>query len=210
MGDWLDTGAAFGGNVRTVLDADSSARIRAGDLGRAVRRGRGIGTCSSSIRTGSSRTRTARRCDPIASRSADGAAVRGTRSTARIRQRRSHLEHVFRTMRERMGLHLLQARRQLLGRDARRTVPRRARDARRGVPPRHAGDRSRRRRQLPPRLQSSDLAVARPDPRIAQLERHQAHLGSHQDDRRVRTCSATGRTDGCGGTIRMRLCWRAS
>ena len=37
----------------------------------------------------------------------------------------------------RMGLHLLQARRQLLGRDARRTVPRRARDTRRGLPPRH-------------------------------------------------------------------------
>ena len=28
-----------------------------------------------------------------------------------------------------------------------------------------------------PRLQSSDLAVVRPDPRLAQLGRHQAHVG---------------------------------
>ena len=39
-----------------------------------------------------------------------------------------------------VGLHLLQAGRELLGRDARRPVPRSARDAHRGVPPRHAGD----------------------------------------------------------------------
>ena len=46
-------------------------------------------TCSSSIPTGSSRTRTARRCAPTASRSAAGGAVRGTRSTARIPKCRS-------------------------------------------------------------------------------------------------------------------------
>ena len=50
MGDWLETGAAFGGDVRTVLDEISEAWFQAGDLGRAVRRGRTVARLPSSTR----------------------------------------------------------------------------------------------------------------------------------------------------------------
>ena len=41
MGDWLETGPAFGGSVQAVLEGYPGAWIRAGDLGRSIhRRGR--------------------------------------------------------------------------------------------------------------------------------------------------------------------------
>ena len=103
MGDWLDTGAAFGGNVRTVLGGYPSARIRAGDLGRAVRRRGGIGISSSSI-------------PDWFIKDADGAPLRSDRVTFGGWRRgpwyaldgthpevQSHLERVFRTMRNEWG-----------------------------------------------------------------------------------------------------------
>ena len=89
MGDWLETGAAFGGNVRTVLDADPTRGIRAGDLGRAVRRRREIGAVPAA--PGLVRQRRRRRAAAIGSRHVRRLASRSVvrRSTARIRKCRS-------------------------------------------------------------------------------------------------------------------------
>src|SRR5262245_5955638 len=83
----------------------------------------------------------------------------------------------------RMGLYVFQTRRQFLGRNSRRTLSRRQSHGHLSLPPRYAGYLARRRRQLHPRMQSSDLAIVRCDPRFAQFERHQAELGSHYDNR---------------------------
>ena len=116
-----------------------------------------------------------------------------------------HLETVFRTMRQDWGVHLLQARRELLGRDARRassTTPTatRVEAYRRGMEAvlRGAGD------GFILGCNHPIWALARPDPRLAQLERHQARLGALRARPPARTSAATGRTAASGGTTRMR------
>ncbi len=164
-------------------------------------------TSSSSTATGSSRTPTARRCDPIASRSAAGAAVRGTSldGTHPEVQRALRAACSGRCAQE-WGCTYFKLDANFWGaihggrfHDPRAT---RIEAYRRGMQAilRGAGD-------------SFILGCNHPiwpslglDPRIAQLERHQAHVGSHRRRPRGRTCCATGRTGGCGGTIRTRSC----
>ena len=176
MGDWLETGAAFGGDVQSVLE-----EIRERGFEPAIWVAPFIAENSSHVFQAASRlVHQGRRRHAAAVGQRD---VRRLAARAVVRARRhapggaAHLEHVFRTMRARVGLHLLQARRELLGRDARRPLPRPEGDAHRGVSARHGGDPARRGRRLHSRLQPSDLAVVRADPRIAQLERHQARRG---------------------------------
>ena len=192
------------GARRRFVSVDSSRRSGSRRSSRKSNR-----ISSDRIRTGSSKMPTARRCVPIASRSADGVAVRGTRSTARIPDAQSHLERVFRTMRTEWGCTYFKLDANFWGamhggrfHDARAT---RVEAYRRGM----AGRRSRRGRQLPPRLQSPDVAVARASStdRAARTTSSARGIASRPPD--CRTCSATGRTGVCGGTIRMRLCWRA-
>ena len=189
MGDWLDTGAAFGGNVRTVL-----SQIRRRGFEPAIwvapfvaeEKSNAVPAAS---RTGSSRTPTARRCDPIASLSADGGAGRGTRSTARTRTCRPTSSRVFRTMREEWGCTYFKLDANFWGamhggrfHDPRAT---RIEAYRRGMQAvlRGAGD------SFILGCNHPIWPSTRPDPRIPQLERHQAHLGSRSRRPAARTCS---------------------
>ena len=192
--------AAFGGNVQGVLKEIRDARLRARDLGRAVRRGEGFARLPRAPRL----VREGRR-GPAAAlgrgdlrRLAARAVVRARRHASRgAGPPRVPLPHDAHGL----GLHLLQARRQLLGGDARRTVPRPA--APRASRPTAAGMEAVRRGAGDafilgcnhPLWPSLGLIA-----RLAQLERHQAHVGDASHGPRARTSSATGRTAGCGGT----------
>ena len=155
MGDWLETGKAFGGDVQGVLQA-----IRKQGFEPAIwvapvhRRGRQPRLPAAS-RTGSCKG------DDGKPLPADKVTFQGWRRgpwyalDGTNPEVQKHLENVFRTMRQEWGVHLFQARRELLGRDARRQAPRPQGHAHRGLSPRHAGGPARRGRQLHPGLQSS-------------------------------------------------------
>ncbi len=182
MGDWLETGAAFGGDVLGVLK-----QIRERGFQPAIwvapfiaEKGshlftqhpdwfiKGDGRAAASVEQGD-----VRRLAPRAVVCAGRHASRGAAAS------RSAVPHDAAGV----GRHLLQAGRELLGHDARRPLPRSEGDARRGLPARDGGDPARRGRRLHSRMQSSDLGVVRVDSRIAQLERHQAIVGSRRLDR---------------------------
>ncbi len=182
MGDWLETGAAFGGDGANRLAADPRSRIRAGDLGRAVHRRSRV-----AIIQGASRlVRQGRRRPAVACRSSD---IRGLapwplvcprrHASRRAGAPRARLQDDAR----RVGLHVFQARRQLLGRHSRRPLPRSARHAHRSLSPRHGGGAARHPRRVRPRLQPSDLAVDRRHSRLAQLARHSSRLEARQRHR---------------------------
>ena len=141
-------------------------------------------------------------------RLASRAVVRARRHASR--RRSSISSSVFRTMRERMGLHLLQARRELLGRDARRTVPRPARDTRRGLPPRHAGDPS-----AAPATRSSSAAIIRSGRRSALIHGSRSSNDIKRTWDRIATTarqnlqSQLAERAVCGGTIPTPSCWPA-
>ena len=182
MGDWLDTGAAFGGNVRTVLAEIRAPRVRAGDLGRAVRRGREVERLPAASRLVHQGRR--RRAAAIRSRDVRRLAAR---AVVRARRHAPGRAGAFRaasssTMREEWGCTYFKLDANFWGamhggrfHDPRAT---RIEAYRRGMQAilRGAGD-------------GFILGCNHPiwpsigaDPRIAQLERHQAHLGSHRDD----------------------------
>ena len=186
MGDWLETGNAFGGQVQTVLK-----QIRDRGFEPAIWVAPFIAEEGSNAFQGASRLVRQGRYRPAAAcRSSD---IRGLAPWSLVCARR-HASRSAGASRARLqddarrvGLHVLQARRQFLGRDSRRPLSRSARDAHRGVSARHGGGAARHPRRLHPRLQPSDLAIDRRDSRLAQLARHPARLEAHSATRRGRT-----------------------
>ena len=145
MGDWLETGKAFGGDVQGVLQA-----IRKQGFEPAIWVAPFIAEAGSHVfqqhpdwfmKGDDGKPLPADKVTFQGWRRGPWYALDGTNPEVQ-----KHLENVFRTMRERVGRHLLQARRQLLGRDARRAIARSQGHPHRSLSPRHAGRPARRRR----------------------------------------------------------------
>ena len=107
MGDWLDTGKAFGGDVKGVLK-----QIRQRGFEPAIwvapfvaeARVQGVPAAPGLVHQGRRRASTpASRCRPTPSPSGAGGAGPGTRSTAPTPRCRSTSSSLFRTMREQWG-----------------------------------------------------------------------------------------------------------
>ena len=183
MGDWLETGQAFGGDVQGVLQADPQAGLRAGDLGGAVHRRGRTRTSSSSTPTGSCKDDDGKPLPPT--RSPSGLAARPLVRARRhaIPRCRSTWKSVFRTMRAEWGVTYFKLDANFWGamHGGRLHDPKATRIEayRRGMEAvlRGAGD------SFILGCNHPDLAVVRPDPRLAQLGRHQAHLGRVPEDR---------------------------
>ena len=185
-------------------EEDPRARLRARDLGRAVRRGGGLAALPPAprlVREGRGRPAAAVRPGHVR-RLAPRALVRGRRHAPRSAAApRARLPHDARELgRARTSSSTpTSGARSTAGpfHDPKAT---RIEAYRRGMEAvrRGAGD------GLHPRLQPPDLALARAHPRLAQLERHQAHLGAASRAPAARTSCGTGRTAVSGGTTRTR------
>ena len=179
MGDWLETGAAFGGNVQGVLK-----EIRARGFEPAIWVAPFVAEKDSNVfkahpdwfvKDADGRPL---RSDLVTFggwRRGPWYALDGTHPEAQ-----AHLESVFRTMRTEWGCTYFKLDANFWGamhggrfHDPRAT---RVEAYRRGM----EAVLRRRGRGVHPRLQPSPLAVARSHPRLAQLERHQAHVGARR------------------------------
>ena len=173
MGDWLETGPAFGGNVQSVLK-----EIRARGFEPAIWVAPFIAEEESHLFKAhpdwfvKDAEGNPLRADKVTFggwRRGPWYAVDGTHPDAQ-----AHLETVFRTMRQEWGCTYFKLDANFWGAIHGGRFHDAARHSCRSVSPRNAGSPSRQRRCVHPRMQSPDLAVTRADTRIAKLERHQA------------------------------------
>ncbi len=171
MGDWLETGKAFGGDIRSVLQqirkrgfepaiwvapfiAEAGSRVFREHPGWFMMDGQGRPLSSDKVTFGGWRRGPWYALD----------------STLPEVQR--HVENVFSTMRKEWGVTYFKLDGNFLGRHAWSQAPQSAGHAHRGLPPRHGGGHARGWRRLHPGGQPSAVAVSRSDPRLALLQRH--------------------------------------
>ena len=179
MGDWLETGTAFGGAVQTVL-----RQIRDRGFEPAIWVAPFIAEEGSTLFTQhpdwfvKDSTGAPLRADRVTFggwRRGPWYALDGTHPEAQ-----AHLERVFRTMRDEWGCTYFKLDANFWGAIHGGRFHDRARISDRGVPPWNGGGAARHARRVRARLQPSHLAVDRRHSRLAQFARHPARLEAHQ------------------------------
>ena len=181
MGDWLETGSAFGGNVQSVLKAirqrgfepaiwvapfvaEEGSHLFQQHPDWFVKGSDGKPLRSDHVTFGGWRR-------------GPWYALDGTNPEAQ-----RHREHVFRTMREEWGCTYFKLDANFWGR-ARRTPLRCKGHPRRSIPPGYGGGHQGSREQFHTRMQSADVGLSWINSRLSQLERYQEELGSHRQYR---------------------------
>ena len=205
MGDWLETGKSFGGDIKAVL-----RDIRERGFEPAIWVAPFVASPQSKL---------FREHPDWFIKDADGKPLRSDKvgfggwrlgpwyaldGTHPEAQR--FLEHTFRVMREEWGCTYFKLDANYWGTLHRGHFQRSQGDAHRGLPPRDGGRAAGRRQRVHPGLQSSLVALARARRRFAQFHGYFARHGPPSATSAGRTCCAAGKTAGSGGTTRIASC----